>query len=180
MSSSPPAKKVWEQVGFGCLLLLAALIISAFFSAVLSTSKSESVTARQPTGVDGPSGNKLAPAPVPARWRRCEIQVTSQIVKPLGGQHRYFFDVRNRDKSLFDGSVTIELLGDSGVLAKETFKTTQPLAPGRGTYVHIDAHTGPVSVHGAFGIKTFKFTVKDGSAEIWSGVGAITQKFEAL
>ncbi len=165
MIEPPPAKKTSRPLRLGCMLLLAILVVAAIVSAIFSPPKS----------IDGPATSKL---PVPAAQQR-DIQVKSEIVKQVGQHHRYFFDIRNKDKAVFDGAVTIELLGESGVLAKEIFKTTRPLATGRGTSVYIEANTGPVSVHGAFGIKTFRFSVMDANEEISSGAGQITENFEA-
>jgi len=166
MVGTPPAKKAFRPLRLSCVLLLAVLVVAALVSAIFSLPKSG----------DGPTTSKLAVSVAPQR----DIQVQSEIVKQVGQHHRYFFDIRNKDKAVFDGAVTIELLGESGLLAKETFMTTRPLASGRGTSVYIEANTGPVSVHGAFGIKTFRFSVMEGNKEISSGAGPITESFEAL
>jgi hypothetical protein len=137
----------------------------------------------------GCSGSEAVPAPsrearstAPAQMARTakSIRVESQIVKQVGGKHRYFFDIRNRDEISFNGSVTITLLGDTGPLARETFSATRPIEPGLGTSVYVEANTGPVSVHGSFGIKIFQFEVTDGGAVVSSGTGSITDKLESL
>ena len=117
---------------------------------------------------DGPS--KLA--------QRRAVSVTSQIVKAVRGKHRYFFDIRNNDTGVFEGSVTIDLLGRNGTLGRETFTTRQPIAPGLGTSVFFDINTGPVSVHGEYGITAFRYEVRQVGQIVASGGGSISERFE--
>jgi hypothetical protein len=108
------------------------------------------------------------------------ITVQSQIVKQIGGKHRYFFDVRNGDETPFNGAVTITLFGDDGPLAKETFTTTKPIEPDLGSPVYLDAFTGPSSVHGRAGVKTFRYEATEGGQIVSSGKGSTTDRIEDL
>ena len=107
-----------------------------------------------------------------------QISVQNQIVKQVGGKHRYFFDVRNTGARPFAGQVTITLLGNSGPLGRETFNATRPIAPGLGTSVYLDISTGPVAVHGEYGIERYAYEVRENGQTITQGSGAITERLE--
>lgn len=108
-----------------------------------------------------------------------EVVVTSQIVKAVGGKHRYFFDIRNQDDQPFSGSVKIELVGtDGNRIYEDTFTTSQPIQPGVGTSQFVEASTGPRSVHGDSGVVSYRYTVSVNGAVAKTGEGAISTKFE--
>jgi hypothetical protein len=105
--------------------------------------------------------------------------VTSQIVKAVGGKHRFFFDIRNQDDQPFSGSVEIELLGTNGnVIYADTFTTNQPIQPGVGTSQYVEASTGPVSVHGQNGVVSYRYTATSNGSVVRTGEGAISGKLE--
>lgn len=106
-----------------------------------------------------------------------EIIVTSQIVKRVNGKCRYFFDVRNKDKTDFTGSVTVSLFSDIHVW-DETFDTTNPIKPNLGTSIFTDANTCPPILHGSAGVTNFKYEVKDNGQVVKTGAGKISDKFE--
>ena len=110
-----------------------------------------------------------------------DIRVTSSIVKFVGGKHRYFFSIRNHANKPFIGSVTIQLMNSlSGILGEETFTTKKPINSGVGTAVYFDIHTGPQSIHGAYGVETFHYEAKVDDKMVASGDGLISDKYESL
>lgn len=120
------------------------------------------------------------PEVVQATAEPVEVAVTSQIVKVVGGKHRYFFDIRNQDDQPFSGSVEIELLGTNGnVIYADTFTTNQPIQPGVGTSQFVEASTGPRSVHGDSGVVSYRYTVSVGGSTVKTGEGAISTKIES-
>lgn len=109
-----------------------------------------------------------------------EIVVSSQTVKSVGGKYRYFFDIRNQDDQAFSGSVKIELLGKDGrTVYNDTFTTNQPIQPGVGTSQFVEANTGLVSVHGEYGVASFRYTATSNGSVVKTGEGAISTKLEA-
>lgn len=119
-----------------------------------------------------------APAVTPASAQ--DIVVTSQIVKAVDGKYRYFFDIRNQDDVPFSGDVNIELDKPSGEhIYDKSFSSTQPIQPGLGTSLYVEAHTGPVSVHGPDGAQTFKYTISNGGSVVNTGQGTISTKLES-
>jgi hypothetical protein len=109
-----------------------------------------------------------------------EVVVTSQIVKAVGGKHRYFFDIRNQDDQPFSGSVKIELLGTNGnVIYTDTFTTNQPIQRGVGTSQFVEASTGPRSVHGDSGVVSYRYTVSVNGSVAKTGEGAISTTLES-
>lgn len=104
-----------------------------------------------------------------------EIVVTSQTVKSVSGKYRYFFDIRNNDSKAFVGDVNIDLINAEGdSVYDETFSTSRPIEAGLGTSVYFDINTGPVSVHGVNGIKTFSYTAKVNGSVVKSGAGVVS------
>ncbi len=118
--------------------------------------------------------------PVQSQRIARNIRVESQVVKRVGGKHRYFFEIRNLDPAPFGGSVKIILVGDAGPLAKDTFTATRAIEPALGASVYVDANTGPISVHGSAGIKTFKYEVAEAGAVVYFGTGIIMDKVETF
>lgn len=120
--------------------------------------------------------------PPPAQRESRDISVTSLIVKKTGGSYRYFFDIRNNDSTEFSGSVAIKVFGFSSTVPNggETFSTTKPIQPGLGNYVYVETYTGPTSISGAFGIKSFSFEVTELGNVVSSGGGDITNKYEEI
>lgn len=119
------------------------------------------------------------PAPVVVAPEPTEIVVTSQIVKSIGSKYRYFFDIRNKDTKPFNGSVSINLVNAEGdSVYDRTFSTDTAIAPELGNSVYFDASTGPTSVHGSYGVKTFTYTVKVGNDVVKNGSGIISSKLE--
>ena len=118
-------------------------------------------------------------APVVVASKPVEIVVTSQIVKSIDGKYRYFFNIRNKDTKPFNGSVSINLVNAEGdSVYDRTFSTDTAIAPELGNSVYFDASTGPTSVHGSYGIKTFTYTAKVGSAVVKTGSGVLSSKLE--
>jgi hypothetical protein len=116
------------------------------------------------------------PSPTPLTY---DIAVTSVIVKDVGGECRYFFDIRNNDEKDFEGKVTISLLQPSGfVFIKSDFNITTPLSTGLGKSVNMTMHTCPVAIHGDFGISDYKFVAKVNDVIVKEGGGEITTAFE--
>lgn len=108
-----------------------------------------------------------------------EIVVTSQIIKAVGGKYRYFFDIRNKDAQSFTGDVNINLVNALGQsIYDKDFTATEPISSGIGKSVYFDISTGPTSVHGENGIKTFTYVVKSNSKIVKSGSGTISTKLE--
>jgi hypothetical protein len=119
------------------------------------------------------------PAPVVVAPKPMEIVVTSQIVKSIGGKYRYFFDIRNKDTKPFNGSVSINLVNAEGdSVYDRTFSTDTAIAPELGNSVYFDASTGPTSVHGSYGVKTFTYTAKVGNNVVKTGSGVLSSKLE--
>lgn len=132
-------------------------------------------------GISAMGGDPVSPPVVTQPVSTQDIVVTSQIVKAVDGKYRYFFDIRNQDDEAFSGDVKIELDKPSGERVFNTsFSTTQPIQPGVGTSQFVEAHTGPVSVHGANGVQTFKYMVSSGGSVIKTGQGVISTKLETL
>ena len=153
--------------------LLSVAGLTAFL--VLATGSTDSSGTRRDVPPAGPRDEALT---APVRLRA--ISVTSQIVKSVGGKHRYFFDIRNGELTPFTGSVRIELIGRAGALGGETFETRRPIQSGLGTSVFLDINTGPPSVHGEYGITSFRYQVWDHGQTVASGTGAISSAFEKL
>lgn len=104
-----------------------------------------------------------------------DIVVSSQSVKEVGGKFRYFFNIKNNDTKPFSGDVNIDLINAEGdSIYDKTFSTNQSIASGLGTSVYFDINTGPTSVHGANGVKTYSYTVKADGQTIKTGSGAIS------
>lgn len=120
------------------------------------------------------SGGESEPTPQVVQEQR-EISVTSQNVKLIGGKYRYFFNIKNNDSKPFAGDVNIDLINAEGdSIYDKTFSSSQAVASGLGTSVYFDINTGPTSVHGANGIKTFSYTVKVGGQTVKTGSGSIS------
>ena len=124
-----------------------------------------------------------------ARYRSAQLQaamskiaVTNTIVKRVGGKYRYFFDIRNHSAIPFSGSVRIILLNkrDGITNASDTFDATKAIDPGLGTFVYLDAHTGPESVHADASVIRYHYEIIDGQTVGASGTGNITTKLEIL
>lgn len=156
----------------GALVILGALLACGGSSTANSNTAGSTQSTSQPTQAVRPK----------KAIQKMNIVVTSQIVKKVGGSHRYFFDVRNHDKKPFAGAVTIELYNDKQQtpLGQDTFNTTTPMQPTLGTSVSLDIATGPTSVAGEYGITHFKYSVKVGDDEVNTGSGKISDKYEDL
>lgn len=156
----------------GALVILGALLACGGSSTANSNTAGSEQSTAQPTQTAQPK----------KAIQKMNIIVTSQIVKKVGGKHRYFFDVRNKDKQPFEGAVTIELYNDKqeSPLGQDTFSTNSPMQPTLGTSVSLDIATGPTSVAGEYGITHFKYSVKVGEDEVSAGSGKISQKYEDL
>lgn len=163
-------------VAFGGTAILFGLISTAIDpTATQVTSTNSNVSSSTPTPV--PTATPT-PTPTPEPFN---IVVTSQIVKKVGGKHRYFFDIRNQDNRPFEGSVGITVRNDSGMLLSgDSFKTTSPLGVGLGRSVYLDANTGPTSIHGSSGVTKFTYGVQVNGVTVKSGEGAISDKYENL
>lgn len=174
----------WKpKVKWGITTIFALLF---FGYGMLATSKPAPVPNTTATSNTSTTNNIPTSTPAPTATsipvEKMNIVVTSQIVKRVGGKHRYFFDIRNKDTKPFEGSVTISLFTDNlkNPIAGDTFDTTRAIEPELGTSVYADANTGPTSVHGENGITKFKYTVKKGDQVVNTGEGTISEKFENL
>lgn len=168
---------------------IVKLMITGFFALItfigVSDGKSENNKASTPN-TEGQQVNttevKASPTLVvtSTQVEKLDIVVTSQIIKRVDKKYRYFFDIRNKDTQNFEGSVSITLFTDKSqnALAGDTFSTKAPIEPGLGTSVYFDAHTGPVSQHGEYGMTKYKYVVKVNGVEVNSGEGQPTDKFE--
>lgn len=158
-----------QQKEVGKLERIVSLLIIVIFITVVAVSWDSMFGSGTP-----------APEVVQATAEPMEIEVTSQIVKVVGGKHRYFFDIRNQDDKSFSGSVKIELVGtDGNRIYEDTFTTNQPIQPGVGTSQFVEASTGPRSVHGDSGVVSYRYTVSVGSSVVKTGEGTISTKFES-
>ena len=126
--------------------------------------------------------DKTAKKKQPSELSRVDIRVESLIVKKTKGRHRYFFSIRNDGKKSFTGDVTIELLNKQpGVVnGKETFVTESPIQPKGGQFVFVEVETGPVSVHGEWGVKRFRYEVRSSNQIVAKREGEISSKYEDL
>lgn len=108
------------------------------------------------------------------------VRVESLIVKKTKGKHRYFFSIRNEGKKPFTGDVTILLLNNQpGVVnGQETFVTKSPIQPKGGQFVFVEVETGPVSVHGEWGVKRFRYEVRSSNQIVAKREGDISAKYE--
>jgi len=158
------------------ILLMGALVILGALLACGGSSPASSNTA----GSAQPTTQPTQAAQPKKAVKHMQITVTSQIVKKVGDKYRYFFDVRNKDKTSFNGAVTIGLYNDKqeSPLGQDTFNTTTPMQPTLGTSVSLDIATGPTS--GEYGITHFKYSVKVGEDQVNTGSGTISQKYEDL
>jgi len=134
-----------------------------------------------PTPTPQPTPSPL-PQQTPKSVERVNVTATSQMVKKVGPQYRYIFDVLNNDSKSFGGSVTISLYNDSQQtpLAQHTFDMTQPLEPNAKRLIYFDISTGPASQQSVNGVTRFKYAilVNGQQANIGDGEGKITDKYE--
>jgi hypothetical protein len=102
------------------------------------------------------------------------------MVKKVGREYRYIFDLLNNDSKSFGGSVTISLYNDSQQtpLSQQTFNMTQLLQPGLGSIVYLDILIGPASRQNANGVTRFKYAILVNGQEANVGGGQITDKYE--
>jgi hypothetical protein len=111
-----------------------------------------------------------------------KVAVTNTIVKKVGGKYRYFFDIRNHSDLPFTGSVRITLLNKMAGVSNggNTFDATKPIQPGLGTFVFLDAYTGPESVHADASIARFNYEILDANNVVSQSSGSITTTLEIL
>jgi hypothetical protein len=106
--------------------------------------------------------------------KQIDIVVSSQTVKAVNGKYRYFFDIRNNSEEPFAGGVSVTVVNAEGdSVYDETFSTNQPISAGLGTSVYFDINTGPTSVHGVNGIKTYTYEAKVDGQVVKTGAGTI-------
>lgn len=150
-----------QLLKIGCFGMLALVAVVVVLSLVFAPKRAENLPAGKPF----------------------DVRVESVIVKAVGGKFRYFFDIRNHDGQPFAGEVKITLLNrEPGVEnGDDTFSAAaNPIQPGVGRSVHMDAFTGPASVHGEACVAGFRFVaVVDGKA-VAKGTGEISERFEKL
>jgi len=113
--------------------------------------------------------------------QRTSITVTSEIVKKVDGKFRYFFDIRNKGETAFEGTVKIWCItDDENFKFDDSFKTNKPIESGLGTSQYIELNTGTTSTHGANGISKYRYEVIVNSDVVQRGGGEITSEFENL
>jgi hypothetical protein len=175
--------------GIGCVLLLLLIAGVGGFVLFVLVAGIGLIAVKAGSGgqpASGPATNPSTKPTVPAVPVRnqpvMDIRVTSLIVKHVGGKYRYFFDIRNYDKTPFSGEVTITLTNQQPgrTNGTETFSTTKPMLPGLGTVVDMDAHTGPPNVHGDAGVVGFRFEAMVNRESVARGSGRISEKYEDL
>lgn len=150
-----------QIIGGSCLVVVIVLV---GISIVKSSTGDNAVNL--PT--DNPTPSVVAQPDVTSK----DITVLSQAVKEVDGKYRYFFVIKNEGTTAFSGEVNIDLINAKGEsVYNNTFTTSQAMTPGGITSQYIDAHTGPTSVHGEYGVQTFKYTVKSSGKVIKSGQG---------
>ena len=141
----------------------------------------------QPTLVPSPTPLPIlrpmlvsSPTSTPEPIGKFNVTITSQMVKKVGMQYRYIFDIFNNDSKSFGGSVTIELYNDSQQtpLGQQTFNMTQLLQSGLSSVVYLDNPTGPASQQSSNGITHFKYIILLNRQEANVGGGQITDKYE--
>lgn len=168
-----PTSKLWKyakRTVIGIVTLLVIIIVAVIVDVSNDPKPDTSATQAENTAVEN------APAPEPVN-----VVVTSQIIKKVGGKHRYFFDIRNNDSKDFEGVITIELLGTKGnVLGRDTFTTKKIIKPSLGDSVYFDINTGPISTFGEYGIEKYHYEVKVDNHTVHTGDGAISSKLEDL
>ncbi len=121
-----------------------------------------------------------SPTPTPKPIEKVNVTVTSQIVKKVGIEYRYIFDILNNDSKSFSGSVTISLYNDSQQtpLGQQTFNMTQLLQPGLGSVVYFDIPIGPASLQNTNGVTRFKYAILVNGQQANAGEGQITSQYE--
>ena len=126
--------------------------------------------------------NKKESSPEPTQQTSqgtLNVSVESPIVKYVDKKYRYFFYIKNNDTRTFSGDVNIDLISAEGrSVYDQTFSTSEPLTSSTSNAVYFEANTGPVSVHGTSGIKTFSYTVTINGITVKSGSGDISTKLE--
>jgi hypothetical protein len=124
----------------------------------------------------------FAPNPTltPQSVEKVNVTATSQLVKKVGMQYRYIFDIVNNDNKSFGGSAIISFYNDSQrtPLGQQTFTMTQPLQSGLGSAVYFDIPTAPISQQSGSGITHFKYTILVNGQEANAGGGQITNQYE--
>ena len=156
-------EEITKRIGISAIVIILALIFGIFIAKSIDSGVNSYVT----------NSRDLVPG-IPL-----DISVTSQIVKDMGDKCRYFFDIRNNDNSSFSGSITIELYNELGRRVwYETFETSSPIESNTGKSVYTDANTCPTSIHGEYGISTYKFEVEVGNRIVKTEEGRITSSFE--
>ncbi len=159
-------ENVLKELWGGLKKLFIGIFVILFSVVIIVVIGSFTLRDNKPTPVD-----TVAYEPV-------DIVVTSQIVKPVDGKYRYFFDIRNQDTKSFTGNVNINLVNSLGQsIYDKDFTAVEPISSGVGKSVYFDTSTGPTSVHGENGIETFTYTVTNNGQTVKSDSGTIsTQK----
>ena len=173
MMPPPPKKrrKAW-------LWIIGIIVVLGLCSIVMQAGQPKSQAATTGQVKSEPTKTNSKPTqvpPTPKPIKKWNVVATSQVIKNVDGQYRYFFDIRNHDTTAFNGSVTIELYNDQQQtpLGSETFNTTKPMEPTFGSLVYFDIRTGPPSIAAKYGITHFKYIVKIEGSQSNSGEGKI-------
>ncbi|MFA6393862.1 MAG: hypothetical protein WCW25_03260 [Patescibacteria group bacterium] len=165
---------------FGKHPILALLLVVMFVPVFISVMSEEMDNGSQAPSVT-PVVDTGSNAPAAIEANSTNIEVTNQIVKKVAGKHRFFFDIRNKGKEDFTGSVKIKLISmENRDIWDDTFDTSKAIAPGLGTIVYSELSTGPTSVHGSAGINRFTYEVIQSGRVVQTGAGRITDKYEDL
>lgn len=118
------------------------------------------------------------------------VRVTHLISKrvkasAMGGTFRYFFDIRNHGTEPFVGEVEIDVAKSVSAaressLGGDTFTAKKAIQPGAGTYVYLDRHTAPATadLHGDYGTRVFKWTIRVNGRIVNSGIDSLNDKYE--
>jgi len=194
-SSTQKGKKKLDKQSRKLLLILVLvicvpLLFACCWSSYISDEekKGNDTQNKQEQKIENSDNKKTAPEPEKEEKTKeagkeienFDIAVSSSIIKKVDGKHRYFFNIRNNDDKDFEGTVDIEVYNDDELLGKESFKTTSSIGAGLGTSVYFDINTGPVSVHGEYGVTKFKYKVLINKDTVKEGDGDIASKYEDL
>jgi len=182
----PPKKKSRKGLIIAGILIGAVVLCGVIATGsnsntgtkVDTTASSNAVSSSDSGHKDNTSSQQAptpTPTPTPKPADKFNVEVKSLTVKSVGGKYRYFFDVRNHDTKLFEGSAYISLYNAKSQtsLGGEAFDTTTPIHPTYGTTVYFDINTGPPSVHGEYGITLFKYIIRIKGQQVNSGEGEI-------
>ncbi|MCP4572585.1 MAG: hypothetical protein GY838_09575 [bacterium] len=104
------------------------------------------------------------------------VEVTNGLIEDIGGEYRYFFDIRNFSNREFNGVVKIVLDNNQPhtINGRETFRKLG-VPPGLSRRVYIDAYTGPRTVHGDWSVVGYRYWVDLGGSKVVQSRGSVNR-----